>query len=305
MTHLGGSVRASNGFSGWPTSRGRAPWDGRSPPRVSVVIPTMNEVANLTHLFARMPDDVFEVIVVDARSSDGTIAVARLLRPDIRVVLQWGHGKGNALACGFAAARGDIIVTLDADGSMDPAEIDAFVRALRDGADFAKGSRFLPGGGTTDITRLRRWGNGMLSRLVNALYGTQFTDLCYGFNAFWAPYTADIHLTCDGFEVETLISLRFAKSRRVITEVASFEHQRLHGASSLRILRDGPRVLATIARERFRRNPVAARDDRWPPRFYELPPATVAPVALLREQVSERAQETNGTAARGRRRVPR
>src|SRR6185437_10317051 len=135
-------------------------------PRVSVVIPTLDEAANLPHVFARMPD-VFEVIVVDGHSTDSTIEVARALRPDVRVILQHGNGKGNALACGFAAARGEIIVMLDADGSTDPAEIPAFVGPLLEGADFAKGSRFATGGGSHDITRLRAWGNRALSETVN------------------------------------------------------------------------------------------------------------------------------------------
>jgi glycosyltransferase involved in cell wall biosynthesis len=134
----------------------------RAKPSVSVVIPTLNEAANLPHVFARMPPGIEEVIVVDGHSSDDTVAVARKLRSDVRVVVQNRRGKGNALACGFAAARGDIIVMLDADGSTDPAEIPLFVDALLDGADFAKGSRFLPGGGSVDITRFRQGGNRLL-----------------------------------------------------------------------------------------------------------------------------------------------
>jgi glycosyltransferase involved in cell wall biosynthesis len=80
------------------------------------------------------------------------------------VLSQTRTGKGNALACGFAAATGDIIVMIDADGSTDPAEIPRFVEALTAGADFAKGSRFAPGAGSTDITPLRKLGNKLLGR---------------------------------------------------------------------------------------------------------------------------------------------
>ncbi len=73
----------------------------------------------------------------------------------------------------------------DTDGSTDPAEIPRFVAALCRGADFAKGSRFRAGGGSTDITLLRRIGNDGLNTFVNLLFGTRFTDLCYGYNAFW------------------------------------------------------------------------------------------------------------------------
>ena len=123
-------------------------------PRVSVVIPTLNEARNLPYVFARMPSDIHEVIVVDGHSVDDTLAVARKIRPDVRIVMQTRRGKGNALACGFAAATGDIIAMVDADGSADPGEIPRFVRALLDGADFAKGTRFAKGGGSSDITRI-------------------------------------------------------------------------------------------------------------------------------------------------------
>src|SRR5690242_3841803 len=84
---------------------------------VSVVIPALNEAENLPHVLPRIPAWVHEVILVDGHSTDATVAVARELRRDIRVIRQQGHGKGAALRSGFAAARGDIIVMLDADGS--------------------------------------------------------------------------------------------------------------------------------------------------------------------------------------------
>src|SRR6266498_1568973 len=93
--------------------------------------------------------------------------------------------EARNLPHGFAACRGDIIVMLDADGSTSPAEIPRFVDALVAGADFAKGSRFVEGGGSSDITRLRRTGNHLLSGAVNALYGTDYTDLCPGYTPSW------------------------------------------------------------------------------------------------------------------------
>src|SRR5271154_4806690 len=125
----------------------------RSDASITVVIPTLDEAANLPHVLARIPAIVDEVILVDGHSNDGTIEVARTILPDVRVVLQNGRGKGNALACGFAAASGDIIVMLDADASNDPAEIPRFVETLLAGSDFAKGSRFVDGGASNDITR--------------------------------------------------------------------------------------------------------------------------------------------------------
>jgi glycosyltransferase involved in cell wall biosynthesis len=238
-------------------------------PRISVVIPTLNEAANLPHVFARLPEGLFETIIVDGASTDDTIEVARALRPDVRVVLQDGAGKGNALACGFAAARGDIIVMLDADGSTDPAEIPAYVTPLLEGADFAKGSRFAKGGGSTDITPIRRLGNRVLNGVVNVLFGTRYTDLCYGYNAFWTSCLPHMDVTCDGFEVETLINVRIARAGLDVREVPSMEHERLYGESKLNAFRDGRRVLATIVRERLRRSPVGT--ERREPSFVEIP----------------------------------
>jgi hypothetical protein len=226
----------------------------RSWARISVVIPTLNEAANLPHVFARLPlQDLFEVILVDGHSTDDTIEVARTLYPPVRVVLQDSKGKGNALACGFAAAQGDIIVMLDADGSTDPQEIPAYVDALCDGADFAKGSRFTDGGGSADITPLRRQGNRVLNGTVNALFGTRYSDLCYGYNAFWSDLRPTINVDCTGFEVETLINVRIAKAGLRVAEVPSYEQERIHGVSKLHPIRDGLRVLRIILRERFAR----------------------------------------------------
>ena len=155
-----------------------------------MVVPTLNEARNLPHVFAKLPANLHEVIIVDGHSLDDTVAVARHLRPDVRIVRQNRSGKGNALACGFDAATGDIIAMVDADGSADPDEIPRFVRALLDGADFAKGTRFALGGGSCDITRLRRLGNWILSGLVNTLCHTEYSDLCYGYNAFWGGGTS-------------------------------------------------------------------------------------------------------------------
>jgi glycosyltransferase involved in cell wall biosynthesis len=196
--------------------------------------------------------------------------VARALRPDVRIVLQNRVGKGNAMSCGFAAATGDIVVMLDADGSADPEEIPRFVAALRTGADFAKGTRFADGGGSSDITAVRAWGNRWLNRITNLLFGTRYTDLCYGYNAFWAhclpwlaldpqPDMAEGKLWGDGFEIETIINTRVAKAGLRITEVPSFEHERLHGMSNLNTWRDGGRVLRALLVERCNRKGVRPR----------------------------------------------
>ena len=217
---------------------------------VTVVIPTLNEARNLPHVLPRIPDDVDEVILVDGRSIDGTVRLATELMPSIRIVEEKRPGKGAALMAGFRAARGDIIVTLDADGSADPAEIPAFVGLLVAGADFAKGSRFIQGGGTTDMELLRKAGNWGLRTLVRAGFGGQYSDLCYGYNAFWKERVLPvIQGSADGFEIETLMNVRVLEAGLRIAEVPSYEAPRIHGVSNLRTWRDGGRVLRTIVRE--------------------------------------------------------
>lgn len=233
-------------------------------PTVSVIIPTRNEERNLAWVARHMPANTHEIIVVDGGSTDGTVATAALLWPDVRIIQQTRRGKGNALACGFHAATGDIIVMIDADGSMDPGEIPYFVEALRSGADYAKGSRFTGGGGSSDITALRAWGNRRLNSVTALVHGTAYSDLCYGFNAFWRRLlpTLDLdpgipgersaaRLWGDGFEVETLINIRVHASGASIAEVPSFEHERLYGTSNLNTFRDGVRVLRTIGLEKL------------------------------------------------------
>jgi glycosyltransferase involved in cell wall biosynthesis len=226
---------------------------------VSVVIPAKNEARNLPGLLAELPGGLHEVILVDGASVDGTVQAALRTRPDTIVVQQTRRGKGNALACGIAACTGDVVVLLDADGSADPAEITDFVATLALGADFAKGSRYLPGGGSADLTLLRRVGNTVLAALMNRVYRTSFSDLCYGYNAFWRRCVENLALPDiegskavfgDGFEIETLIAAHVATARLTVAEVPSYERPRLHGTSNLNTWRDGWRVLRAILRER-------------------------------------------------------
>lgn len=260
-------------------------------PSLSIVVPALNEACNIETVLHGLPT-VHEVLLVDGGSVDGTVETALRVRPDLSVIRQTRRGKGNALACGFHAARGDAIVMFDADGSADPREIPAFVSALVDGADFAKGSRFRTAngerGGSHDLTALRRMGNNALNLLVNSLFRTRFSDLCYGYNAFWRDVLPVLDLPAldlpdsggrsgmhwgDGFEVETVINCRAAAAGLRIVEVPSVERLRLSGESNLRTFADGGRVLRTIVSEWLdsgRRSPSPAR----PPRTADRPQRT-------------------------------
>ncbi len=220
---------------------------------VSVVIPTLNEAKNLPHVLPGIPDWVHEIVLVDGGSTDGTIEVAKELRDDIVVIEDLTPGKGAALRRGFEVSEGEIIVMIDADGSMNPGEIPAFVSVLIGGSDYAKGSRFCHGGGTSDMEWYRKLGNWGLTQAVRIGFGGRYSDLCYGYNAFWASSVERLELDADGFEIETLMNIRALTTGLTVTEVPSFESQRIYGSSHLNTITDGWRVLKTIISER--RNP--------------------------------------------------
>ncbi|HEY4938426.1 MAG TPA: glycosyltransferase family 2 protein [Actinomycetota bacterium] len=220
-------------------------------PSVSLIIPTLNEEANIGWVLQRVPACVDEIIVVDGGSTDRTVEVARTLRPDVVIVTELRRGKGVALRTGFAKATREVIVMIDADGSMDPAEIESYVLAVDQGYDLVKGSRAT--GGSTDLTPTRLLGNFCLRGLVNLLYSADFTELCYGFMALRRTSVPAMDLVADGFEIETEIVVNSLRRGMRIAEIPSHESERLNGVSHLHPVRDGLRVLSTIVRARFSR----------------------------------------------------
>jgi glycosyltransferase involved in cell wall biosynthesis len=233
---------------GNPRRKRRRAASSNSVPTVSLVMPVKNEARNIAWVLEQIADDVSEVILVDGNSTDATLITARSCRPDIRVVPQEGTGKGSALRTGFLAATGDIIVMMDADGSMVPQEIRHYLYFLANGYDFVKGSRFIAGGGSLDITTFRRLGNRFLLAVFNTLYGGDLTDLCYGFCAFHRRYLELLALSATGFEIEAEMVVRAMQAGLRIAEVPSLELPRRAGKSNLHSIRDGIRVLRTVLR---------------------------------------------------------
>ncbi len=220
-----------------------------NPPWISVIIPTLNEAKNLPYVLPTIPKWVTEIIIVDGHSIDGTAQLAKKLHPAVRVVYQKGKGKGDALRTGFGSARGDIIVMMDADGSNDPREMQVFIALLRMGVDFVKGSRYIQGGGSSDMTITRQFGNWGLMMLTRLGFGAHFTDLCYGYNAFWARHLSVLYPEVNGFEVETLLNLRALTYGLKVAEAPSFEATRKFGKSHLKAVPDGWRILKLIVKE--------------------------------------------------------
>jgi glycosyltransferase involved in cell wall biosynthesis len=236
-----------------------------SRPSVTLVIPAKDEARNVAWVLRRLPADIDEVILVDGHSSDDTVEIACAVCPGIIVVEELASGKGAAMRTGMDMATSEIIVLIDADGSMDPRELYRYVEAAAE-FDLVKGSRFAERGGSDDISPLRRLGNRVLLGMVNVLYGARLTDLCYGYCAVRRSALPAMALRSNGFEIETEMTARALRAGLCVGEVPSFEAPRRFGESHLRTVRDGWRVLRTLVRERVR-----------PAHPAELPAASAAP----------------------------
>jgi glycosyltransferase involved in cell wall biosynthesis len=217
---------------------------------VSLVVPAHNEARNIPWVFEQIPRCVDEVVLVDGSSSDATLRMASLCLPQVRIVQQQGPGKGSALRTGFAAATSDYVVMMDADGSMWPGEIPHYLHFLDHGFDFVKGSRYVAGGGSLDLTKIRSLGNLALLAVVNRLYHSSLTDLCYGFCAFRRSFLDELDLGSSGFEIEAEMIAHALRSGLRIAEVPSLERPRRSGQSHLHAVSDGRRVLRTLLAER-------------------------------------------------------
>ncbi|MEM0147150.1 MAG: glycosyltransferase family 2 protein [Candidatus Micrarchaeaceae archaeon] len=222
---------------------------------VSVVIPTFNESENIhqaingvKHEFQEMGLRNYEIIVVDKYSPDGTAEIAKRLGAKIVYCRQ---GKGAALVKGLRLARGDILVSMDADLSNEPKELRLLIDAIDIGYDVCLGSRFITGGGSEDMPVIRVLGNKFFVMLVNVLFHAHYTDMCYGYRSFSKHAFRKLNLDEKGFGIETEMNIKIAKAKLKATEVPSYEKKRAHGAAKLNTLRDGYIILSTILRNLF------------------------------------------------------
>jgi glycosyltransferase involved in cell wall biosynthesis len=222
----------------------------------TVIIPTLNEERNIEDVIYELKSKGFSnILVIDGNSTDETVKIVERL--GVVVIHQNGKGKGQALRQAFGDERinGNGVIIMDADGSMNPNEIFSLVKALECGADVVKGSRFVPGGHSEDMTMFRRIGNGLFVWMTNLLCSTNYTDLCYGFAAFRGNAIERLypHLQSQNFEIETEIFIKAKKLGLKVVECPSVELRRRNGKSNLRAYKDGFRILRVIFHEFYRR----------------------------------------------------
>lgn len=218
--------------------------------KISLIIPTLNEAKNLPFVLRQIPQYVDETVIVDGYSTDNTAEIANQLGCK---VYYDNIGKGSALIKGVQVCTGDYIIMMDADWSHRVEELGLLIEGLEVGYDFCMGSRFIQGGGSDDMTFIRRLGNKFFVHIVNIFFGTNYSDLCYGYRAFRKEVFKDLNLKSTGFSIETEISIKAAKNKLRILEVPSFEKQRKHGEGKLRGIVDGWKIAAIILREIIRK----------------------------------------------------
>jgi len=196
---------------------------------VSIIIPTLNEAANLPLVLPLLPDapEVAEIVLVDGGSTDDTVAVAR--------------------------SHGDYVLIMDADGSHDPRDISRYIELAKSGYDLVKGSRYLPGGHSDDESRLRRILVWVTDTTSNLLWGSRFTDIVFGMFLIQRQYFLDLHLTCQGFALETQLMARAKRRGYRTIEVPAIEATRRSGSSHLSVVRDGWHIGSTVFVEFFHR----------------------------------------------------
>lgn len=221
--------------------------------KVSLIIPTLNEVGSIEAVLNEVPRDVVdEILIVDGHSTDGTPElVARL---GCAVIQQPGRGYGDAIATGFKHVTGDIIVLADADGSYELRDIRHLVQRVREGADLALGSRYLPESGSDDDTFVRYIGNKAFTFLFRTMYGVAISDALFFYAAIRRETAQAITATSPGFEYILEFLIKAERAGFKFAEIPSAEKARTAGKSKVNAFRDGLKMLWCMTRAKLRRD---------------------------------------------------
>ena len=215
-----------------------------NPPELSIVLPAKNEQAavgqTVEKILRAWPEA--EVIVVNDGSSDNTAQVAAAA--GARVISQpYSMGNGAAIKTGARAARGAVIVFMDADGQHDPAHIQALLSKLHEGYDMVVGARDASG----QASKHRGLANAFYNKLASWMTDHRIDDLTSGFRAVRADkFREFLHLLPNGFSYPTTCTMAFFRSAYPVAYVPIPVHKRVGTNSHIRIFRDGVRFLLII-----------------------------------------------------------
>jgi len=219
---------------------------------VSIVIPVFNEELTIGDIVARTRSTLerfklpYEVLVIDDGSVDRSAEISQA--SEAHVLREAHQGKGHALRLGFERAKGDVIVTLDSDGSHHPEEIPLILRCMMENkVDFVIGSRFL----NTDVNnakipKVNRIGNRMFSDLIRLFTGVKISDSQSGFRAIRSSVIKKMRLNSRGYEVESEMLVKALKMGVRVAEIPVSFEQRTVGKSKLDPLKDGTKILFSI-----------------------------------------------------------
>jgi len=230
--------------------------------KVSVIVPTLNEVGNIELVLGNIArQNVDEILVVDGHSNDGTAELVRKL--GYRLILQEGRGLGRAIISGIRSTNGELIIIVDADCSHDPEYLSEMIRKIKEGYDIVVGSRYISGprvkslffpnkvSSSYDDTFIREFGNRFFTFLCRKLYGLDIHDVLMGFKAFKRSIFDKIVLSEDGQQFDVEILIKAKKAGFKIGQIPVIEHKRGYGKSKLSVPYHGFKVLCVIIQELF------------------------------------------------------
>ncbi len=220
--------------------------------KVSVIIPAYNEEKAI----AEVLEDVkvaalgsHEVIAVDDGSSDGTYEKARKVKGARVIRHRRNTGKAGALKTGFEAAKGEILVTIDADCTYPANDLPRIVEPLLKGkADVVIGSRFM--GKSTEMARLNYFGNCIFAAVVSLLTGKKVTDPSSGMRAFRRDVWKSLDIKAKGLDWEVEMTTASVRKGYRLMEIPIEYHDRV-GEAKLSRFKDGSKFLLAILRARF------------------------------------------------------
>ncbi len=229
-----------------------------SDPLISIVIPAYNEEKSLETVITRTHSTLqnlypYEIIVVDDGSTDKTSFVAN--KKNVVVVRNHKNcGKGDALKIGFCYCKGDVIVTMDADGSNQPEELPQLIRPiLKDEFDVVIGSRFRGSIENGAIKSFNLFGNKIFNLLIRILSWKQVTDSLSGFRALNRKALASLNTTSMGYEIEAEMTIELIKKGFTLGEIPIFCAKPIGRVSMLNTFQDGLKIMKTIFKTFLRR----------------------------------------------------